>query len=102
MLLYLHSALVRLLLANVIGLRMVLSGAVSFGHVVSSLVCNRAAPTLIPDAQFPGTVVLFCHRTLCMHHLLLVILLCHIGLGMMLSITIIFCSMSAFEVVHIN
>ena len=50
-LLYLCFALVRHLLANVIGLRMVLSGAVSFGHVVPSLVCNRVAPSPIPDAS---------------------------------------------------
>ena len=36
MLPYLHSALDRLLLANVIGLRMVLSGPVSLGHVTPS------------------------------------------------------------------
>ena len=33
MLLYLYSALVRLLLANVMGLRMVLSGAISLGMI---------------------------------------------------------------------
>ena len=51
MLLYLYSALVRLLLANVIGLRMVLSGAISCGHVVPSLVCNMVAPNPILDAS---------------------------------------------------
>ena len=51
MLLYLHSTLVRLLHANVVGLRIVLTGAISFGHVVPSLVCNRAAPSPIPDAS---------------------------------------------------
>ena len=34
---------------NVIGLRMVLSGAAYLGHVVPSLVCNRVAPGPIPD-----------------------------------------------------
>ena len=51
MILYLHSALVRLLLASVIGLRMVLSGAVSFGNVIPSLVCNRMMPSPIYDAS---------------------------------------------------
>ena len=51
MLLYLHSALVRLLLANAVSLRMVLFGAVSLGHVIPSLVCNRAVPSPIPDAS---------------------------------------------------
>ena len=50
MLLYLCSALVSLLLANAIGLRMVLSEAVSYGHVIPSLVCNRVAPSPIPGA----------------------------------------------------
>ena len=51
MLLYLHSALDRLLLANEIGLRMVLCGAASYGHVLPSLVCNRAVPSPIPDVS---------------------------------------------------
>ena len=41
----------QVLLANVIGLRMVLSGAVSLGHVIPSLVCNRAVPIPILDAS---------------------------------------------------
>ena len=45
---YLHSALVRLLLANAISIRMVLSGAVSLGHVIPFLVCNSAVPSQIP------------------------------------------------------
>ena len=49
--LYLHTVLVRLLHANTIGLRMVLSGAVSFGQVISSLVCNRAVSSPIPYAS---------------------------------------------------
>ena len=51
MLLYLYSVLLRLLFANAVGLRMVLSGAISFGHVVPSLVCNRVAPSPIPYAS---------------------------------------------------
>ena len=51
MLLYLHSALVRLLLTNAIGLSIMLSGATSLGHVVPSLVCNWVAPSPIPDAS---------------------------------------------------
>ena len=59
MLLYLHSALARLLLANAVGLRMVLSGAVSLGQVIQSLVCNTAVTSLIPDASVPGAGVCF-------------------------------------------
>ena len=51
MLLYLCSALVRLLLANAIGLRMVLSGAISFEHVVPSIVCKRVLPSHILDVS---------------------------------------------------
>ena len=43
--------LVRLLLENVVGLGMVLSGTVSLGDVIPSLVCSRAAPNPIPDAS---------------------------------------------------
>ena len=50
-LLYLHSALVRLLLANAIGQTMVLSGVLSFGHDVPSLVWSSAAPSPIPEAS---------------------------------------------------
>ena len=59
MLLYLHSALVRLLLANAMGLNMVLSGEISFGNVVPSLVCNRAAPSPILDASVSRHTLLF-------------------------------------------
>ena len=51
MLLYLCSALLRLLLAKVMDLRMVLYRAISFGHVVPSLVCNRVVQIPIPDAS---------------------------------------------------
>ena len=43
-LLYLHSAPVKLLLANAIGCRIVLSGNMSFWYVVPSHVCSSAAP----------------------------------------------------------
>ena len=54
MLLYLHSALVRLLLVNVIGLSLVLSGVISLWHVAQSLVCTRAVPSTILDALVSG------------------------------------------------
>ena len=55
------SALVRLLLANVIGLSMVLSGAISLWHVAPSLVCNRVAPSSTPNelvSKYTGFVTL--------------------------------------------
>ena len=39
------------LLTNAIGLRMVLSGTVSFRHVVPSPVCNKTVPGSILDAS---------------------------------------------------
>ena len=51
MLLYLCSALVRLLLVNAVGLRMVLSGVLSLEEVIPSLVCNRPVLSPIPDAS---------------------------------------------------
>ena len=102
MLLNLSYALVRLLLANAIGLRMVLSGAVSIGHVVPSLVCNMAECLVQSQMhQFPGKGIRFHCRISCIHQFLLVILPHHIGSGMMYSILILFCLMSVFKVVHI-
>ena len=49
MLLYLLSTLDKLLLANVMGLSMLLSGALSLGQFVPLLVCSRAVPSPIPD-----------------------------------------------------
>ena len=43
MLLYLYSTLVRLLLANVMGLSMLLSGASSLWQLVLLLVCSKAS-----------------------------------------------------------
>ena len=51
MLLYLCSALVRLLLAYVMDLRMVLSEEIPFRYVVTSLVCNSMAPSPILHAS---------------------------------------------------
>ena len=50
-LLYHVSALDKPLLANAMGLNIVLSGAVSFGLVISSLTCSSPAPRLIPNAS---------------------------------------------------
>ena len=50
-LLYLHSAPVRLLLENAMGHRLVLSGTASFWHVVSSHICNSTTPRPTPDAS---------------------------------------------------
>ena len=47
----LFSMLVRLLLANIIGLSMVLPGEISLGHVASFLACNRVALSPTPDAS---------------------------------------------------
>ena len=49
--LYLHSVPVRLLLANAIGQRIVLFGAMYVWQVVLSISCNSAAPRPIPDAS---------------------------------------------------
>ena len=51
LLLYLHSAPVKLLLANVMGYRIVLSGTVSFWHVVPSCICSSAAPRSTLEAS---------------------------------------------------
>ena len=51
MLLYLHSALVRLLLANAIGLGWCCLEQYLLGMFVPSLVCNRVVPSPIPDAS---------------------------------------------------
>ena len=50
-LLYLCSALLSLLPSNAMGLRVVMSGATSFGHVLPSLVYNRMAPSPISDVS---------------------------------------------------
>ena len=52
MLLNLHSAPIRLLLANAIGQRIVLSGAMCVWQVVLSLSCNSPGPRPIPDASY--------------------------------------------------
>ena len=49
--LYLFSASVRLLLANAMGLSMLLSGPSSLGQLVLFLVCINAAPSPTPDAS---------------------------------------------------
>ena len=100
MLLYLCSALVRLLLANVIGISM-MSGAVSFGYVIPSLVCNRVAPRPVADYQFQGTGVWFHCGISSIYHLLFMILPCHIGPDMKHSMSRLLCLTSAFKVVHI-
>ena len=51
MLLYLHLAPVKLLLANAIGQRIVLSGTMPVWQTVLSLCCSSAAPRPIPDAS---------------------------------------------------
>ena len=94
-------ALVRLLLANMIGLRMMLSGAISFGNVIPSLVYNREAPSPIPHASGSRYGGLDFHRISCIHHLLLMILSCHIELGMKHSMSILLCLVSASELVHL-
>ena len=51
MLLYLHSVLDRFLLANIIGHRKVLSGTISKGQFVPSLICSSPAPSPNLDAS---------------------------------------------------
>ena len=53
-LLYLLSVLDRLLLVNVMGLSMLLSGAMSLEKVVSFLVYRRLVPIPAPDASVSG------------------------------------------------
>ena len=50
-LLYLSYALVKLLLANAMGWNMLLSGTVSFWHIIPSHVCQGAAPRPSLDAS---------------------------------------------------
>ena len=49
--LYLLSALDRLLLANAMGLSMLLLSALSLWQLVPLLVCSRAAPSVTPDVS---------------------------------------------------
>ena len=51
MLLYLCSAPVKLLLAIAMGQRLVLSGAISFWHAVSTCICDNAAPRPILEVS---------------------------------------------------
>ena len=60
---YLLSTLDRLLLENVTGLKILLSGVLSLGQVIPLLDCSRAAPCLTPDASVSRSVVRFCHVT---------------------------------------
>ena len=74
-LLYLFSALVRLLLLNAISLSMLLSGASSLGQLVLLLVCNKAAPSPAPDASvsiyLEFHACIFCNDCFChVKHLL--------------------------------
>ena len=50
MLLYLFSASVRVLLANAVGLSMLLSGASSLTQLILVLVCSKAPPSSNPYA----------------------------------------------------
>ena len=50
-LLYLFSALIRLLLENAMGLGMLLSSALSLEQLVLLLFCRRSAPNQTPDAS---------------------------------------------------
>ena len=49
---YTYTLSIKLLLADAIGCSMVLSGTLSFWHVVPSHVSNRAAPRPTPNVSF--------------------------------------------------
>ena len=73
MLLYLLSTLDRLLLANAMGLSMLLSGALSLGQLVPLLVCSRAVPSPTPGLSLHKVVGSHCKISY-MHLVLLLIL----------------------------
>ena len=56
MLLYLFSALDRLLLTKEVGLSMLLSGALSLGQIVPYLVCSREATQDASVSKYSGRV----------------------------------------------
>ena len=95
-LLYLLSTLDRLLLANAMGLSMLLSGVLSFGKFVPFLVCSRTARSPVQD-DLAG----FYHKISYTYLLLLLILSCQIVPGLLHSRSILFCLMSAVLVIQI-
>ena len=68
--LYLFSTLDRLLLANAMGLNVLLSGTSSLGQLVSLLVCSRVASSQTSDATITMNNGLF-HHNISFIHLLL-------------------------------
>ena len=64
-LLYIWSVPVKLLLANAMGCRIVLSGTVSFWHFVHLHVCSSAAPRPTPEVSVSKSSGLYHHKISC-------------------------------------